>query len=1684
MTARVTLHHQLSAADEQRLLQLNDLYDRGLYLQAYEAGRAWGDVQQWPEPGGLVMGSRLAYHLGCVRLSDWLIRRAFRNSPHDGEARYFYAYAVLRRFGPYRAWRWMHDHSELPESMSPDLRSSWFALQGEVAAMLRDFTAAEKLLARAREISPDSAWIRVCATYILEAQDRYDEALEEAQKGLALRPHYRPAVQAAAHLFSLLDRDEDAIALLQAAEGRQESAAIAAHLFGYLMELKQYPAADKMLARYVSLSPLLEKKQHKWLAAQRAEVAYYLGDYDAAIEQAEQSNSEFHKAVAERLRDPVNRAAPAIILPVGFVRQHRATCAPATLSAISRFWSMPADHLQVADEICYDGTSNYNERKWATDHGWHTREFSVTEESARALIERGVPFTFTTVDPASAHLQAIIGYDGRRGTVLVRDPFWRSSGEAFATKLFDRYRAYGPRGMVLVPQEHAEKLAGIDLPDVALWDLLHQLDRALNTHQRDAAETIATELEQAAPNHRLALEARRRLAMYDGNFARQLAVIEQLIEQFPDNPNMQLERLQLQQMQSKRADRLEICEKLCAKADCHPIFWQHLAEELQGDARRREDARRLLKKGIRRWPTEASNYQLLANILWDERRYEEALELYRFAACLADKDERLAGTYFTAARWQKQTGEVLHLLEDRFQRFGQKSPLPARTLTRAYLDLDREEDALATVEAAVKMRPDDGPLLLHAADTYLQAGHQHAARAAELIEQAKGNSPPARWRRARARLSQLMGDFPEALTHWQAVVALQPLAVDAHRSVTQLLAQTAGRAASLAYLQQVIDQNPHCYALFELWIEWLRDEPGAVREQAIHRALELNADDAWLHRELAFLLIEGRRSGEAEKHADLACKLEPQNPSSLYLRAMLYRETGKLDEARAALRQTIEASIDAEFAIAALIELCTTLTERRQVLQFVQEQLVKQVTFGEGLLAYRNYASETLPAEEVLQLLQNALAARPDLWTAWSANIRQLLFMDQHDQAWPLVEQATQKFPLTPRLWFDRALVARARLANDAEVESLQNALRINPSWGVAARALADFQERHGDKQAARQTLERVIARDPLDVVTACKLAELEWELGEKAAALDRYEKAALLEPGYEPAWEGLANGSRMLGCAERSEAAVKGLTEQRPGEARSWLRLAQSLDPALVDERLAAWDRALELNPRCESALDEKAVVLAQNERWEEALAACNPPAFNGQPPVELRLRQGWIEAERGNLPEAIRLVEAIVAEEPHVYSAWVRLADWYQDLGEKEKYLRVAEAMVRLNPQYEISLGYLGEARLMNGDEAGAKEVLTRAFELNPSYDFAGISLFDLQLAANELNSAAKTMATLRMHHDNALISARQVQLAAKQNDEAAACAALPAICQAEDGNRWPLKTAVAAMKEAGWAAQARGIITQHLAPAADTPPAACNADLGVRWIELATDAGDFTHCATNLRNLVRRGEIGERAVYAYIDAAARKQQNDAFLAFWRANREWLATNTYCWGSAAYGLSAMREWKEVAAWCAPWRDQKDVQPWMLVNAIEGFRAVGNDAEANAVADWALAQPPSFGQHLMKIWKAADAVIAGDFAAAADWLEQVGDDELDIDYGFLMQLVKIAIAQHQAGPGNTSAFRSATKQLADLKAGYQNYAWEPARRTAYRRIVQRIAATRGGLWAWLWSLVTRANSFPAFQLY
>ena len=63
---------------------------------------------------------------------------------------------------------------------------------------------------------------------------------------------------------------------------------------------------------------------------------------------------------------------------------------------------------------------------------------------------------------------------------------------------------------------------------------------------------------------------------------------------------------------------------------------------------------------------------------------------------------------------------------------------------------------------------------------------------------------------------------------------------------------------------------------------------------------------------------------------------------------------------------------------------------------------------------------------------------------------------------------------------------------------------------------------------------------------------------------------------------------------------------------------LARTLDgPDVLEERLAAAARAVELDPRLTEAHDLRAELFASAGRWDEALSACQPAAWGDAPPA-----------------------------------------------------------------------------------------------------------------------------------------------------------------------------------------------------------------------------------------------------------------------------------------------------------------------------------------------------------------------------------------------------------------------------------------------------------------------------------
>jgi tetratricopeptide (TPR) repeat protein len=1551
-------------------------YERGQTVDALRHAESFAPLKEWSGINECVLAARIAANAGAPRLASRLSMRAWRMDKNHPVAQLQFGFELLEKRGPLALWLAMRRWPANPAA-SPEQQADLLALQACAAGDLRDFATAEHLLDRAESLESGKPWIHLQRSHLLESQDRVEEALEVATVAVALHAHpfYRPGVQARAHLLQLLDRDEEAIELLRAADGVLQNGPVALQLYALLSETGRWQEAAPMLDRFVALSPLLEAGPQKWGTAQRARTAYHLGKRAEAARFAETLDDDFHKEFAAKLSGtPAD--SERVQLEVSFVRQHFKTCAPATLAALGRFWRMPAEHLKLAEAICYDGTPHWQQRQWAEQNGWLVREFRVTHETVQALIARGIPFAISTVEATASHMQAVAGFDRTRGTLLLRDPGQPYTVEVPAGPFLKRYRPFGPHGMVFLPIPEGARLQALRLPDAELYEVHHRFWVALAKHDRaDAAENLQ-QMESLSAEHALTWEARLDLASYDANNSEQARCLDKLLELFPNNAARQLRRFGCLR-DAPREERIKFLKSACTAKETDPSLHVELARALAGDARSLPQARRWLKRAMRFRPLDPSAISALAELCWEDGDLDEATELYRFAANLESFRENFYQSWFIACRRTRRTEEAMAHLQDRFARFGRRSEQPALTLAWALREVEQPARAREVLDEASRLRPNDGYLLLRNAS--LAAGLGDTVEADRLLNAARTQVRENDWLRSAAEIAEIQLDTAAALRWAREILRLEPLALDAHGGVARALAQLESSASALAHLRNACAEFPHHYGLQRLLVDWSREAGPEAAEAAARALLRVDPSDAWSRRELAVALTKLNRGEEALREAEESARIEPRNSFSYSVLGHIHRQLGQLPEARIQFRHAVELSVDNHDALAALVELAQTDKERKEELTFIEQQLIQQVVAGDGPVRFLELARPILQPEVLLKSLRQAHAERPDLWHAWGALVSQLAHLNQLDEALTVARQATERFSHVPRAWLDLATVHQWRNERELEIAAAQRAFEMNPTWPRTTLALANAYERSEKLEEARRIYERALQHCPNDPQLHACHAHVLWRLRQKDASFAAVERALRLAPGYDWAWALLQAWASEAGEPERTAGFARTLTRDRLGETRTWLMLARVLnEPAGMPERLAAVERSLALDGRLTEAWDLKAQLLTAAERFDEAIQICREGAAVCSHEVHvLQGRHAGVEARRRQFPEAVRLMRAVLAENSSYAWGWDQLAEWLTEQKSLADAAAALEQLLRLRPHDPWVNRQLGFLRLQQKDDRGATKAFAAALQLEPSDVAAAHSLFDLRLQAADLAGAAATLRVMQTHQPGAGSLAAQISLLLRQDKQKDALKALEALCSSPDPDAWPIDAAVDAFKRAGASSMALKTIKRAL------KSKACNPQSATAAIRLLLGQGrDVAALWLFLR--LKPGEAQRRATAPLVQGLAELKSKILFRwLLWR-RREVLARDAAAWGQVGYAMSTFGRMKEVARWLADWRSRPEVQPWMLFNYCLALRHLSRYEEATTVARHVL-QTWGHREGLadLRLFLAVEDALAGDIPSA-----------------------------------------------------------------------------------------------------
>lgn len=1592
--------------------KVNGLYRQSLHLQAYREAIKTAPLNEWENTEAKILASNIAYNLGSLKESQRWTKRAWHRDKLHPRALFSMANDTFRYRGALPALLFIRKYGD-KFSAENDLTSWWFAMHAEIFAQLRDFTTSKEWLKKSLEIAPREPWNWTAQSLILEQQDRYDEALNASRHALELRPWYRGAVYQHAHLLILRERYDEALKLLRESDKHIENAWVVKLLANLQIELGLFKEAEKSYERIFELTPLRDEETEKWLFGGISDLAYLHGDLKKAIEYAEKSSSKFHKKIKENLEN-LKGTEKRVLLNLGFIRQHHVTCAPATIANISRFWNKKAEHLKVAEEICYNGTPAYKERLWAQKNGWETREFTVNWDDTIKLIDRGIPFTLATVHPGNGHLQAVIGYDQRRGTFIIRDPFYQDKIEYSADKLLEEQASNGPRGMALVPKENADLLKDLNLLDSKIYDLVFHFDNALSEYDRKAAAEILSEIEKEFPDHRLTLSSKWSLAHYDANELEMLSAIEKLREKFPEDINLKMSYVNLSASHKSRAERLEILEKFSKDKKSDPLLWQMFGYELSLEPKDARRALHWLYKSIRALPTAPFGFRLIADIFWGKREFADATELYRIAASLDDKDEHLAYSYFAAARHRKETDKALKFLLDRYNLFGHLSAKPIESLFHALRELGRANDAFDVLEDALKRRSDDGELKLFAAESKALYGKQKEAE--ELLGQAAPKTQRTRWLRASTLMSEIGGDLKRALENWREIVAQQPLAYDAHENIAFLLSAVESRAAAQEHLRKITQEFPFNVNLQKLKLSYLREE-GEESQKILQHLQKISPQDLWIDREIVRWLIRDGKKDEAVKMCERILRRDPNDPANHWCSGWVYSTLGKYEDAVVAYHKAISLSVDADYAINGWIDVCRNAREKIAALNFVRGELSRQTNFGEGLRAYREQGRRILPPEKLLENLRQIFDENRGSWFVWSVLIQQLVDMMRLDEAKDFAVQATEKYPLIPQIWFDLSLVFKLRGETEQEIECLKKALAINRNWSYGIRQYTDALLRSGRFNEAVTELHKAIARLPLDYVLYGFLAEALWKSGEKQKAIEAARKAVTLEPEYDWAWQCLKIWGEEEKQPELAAEMARELTTRKPNDARSWTTYARLLDTGQFSQaQLDAAEQALRLEPQNDVALSMKANSLADARRFDEAIEVCKTSFSGGYRPERLRFTQAGIEASRGNYDEALRVLERLGADSPDYYAVWERLANVYRNQeNKKTDYLRVSKNMNRLAPQEPITYGFYGEACLINGKRDEAKQAFAQALMLSPDYDFAGATLFDLYLEDNETEKCRETLKTLTTFLKNEQSLIREIVFYAKTGELERCESLLHKLYLSEKATRYDFDYVFKHLREMKLID--KDFVWKTLRDAARSDSA--NLFIGYYLIEYIWEKQGERAARETLASLQPNPKVWGKSIGKFYELLLKQNKNAEIESFIEQNEAALGSNDAAWASTGYALISSDKFEKCVRWFDGWEKRENIEPWMLYNFSNSLRYTGENDKAHFISQKALELKPDYTVNFHLTILGVEELHAGNYAAAEHIFRQINPSDLSDWEFYFYNLLRCGLDIKNAADAN-----------------------------------------------------------------
>jgi Flp pilus assembly protein TadD len=282
----------------------------------------------------------------------------------------------------------------------------------------------------------------------------------------------------------------------------------------------------------------------------------------------------------------------------------------------------------------------------------------------------------------------------------------------------------------------------------------------------------------------------------------------------------------------------------------------------------------------------------------------------------------------------------------------------------------------------------------------------------------------------------------------------------------------------------------------------------------------------------------------------------------------------------------------------------------------------------------------------------------------------------------------------------------------DLAVQTLQNALKLDPKSREALQTLARVYAAKKDMPAAEEQLRRIVDSDPADIVARANLGDFLAANRKSAAAEDAY----------------------------------RAIVQRAPQAPLGYLKLSRLYrSQNKPRETLAQLEEGYRQNQVSAELLTELVQTQIQQKKHGAAISVCIKRIEDNPRDIFAYNLLGWVYTDMKNYQEAEAALKKAIELQPLWPAPHTNLANLYLLQGRKKEAADGLQAAISANPK--DSSAYLSLALLFERDKdyPNAMQIYERALKENPGFWFAANNLAFLIAETNTAKTGLERAKTL---------------------------------------------------------------------------------------------------------------------------------------------------------------------------------------------------------------------------------------------------------------------------------------------------------------------------------------------------